>query len=1043
MSEIARPSTRFMTIVLMTMMVLAGIPAGLAGAAWSDEGGASPKAITDDGDNLIVPEGETYELAGNHSYAVSVQILGTLKIKPYDGDQETGMLWLSAPKIVVGSGGKIVGDGRGFGGGGGGSCSYDGTLQGASGGKNGLGGNGANAYTYYYCSGGGGGSNGGTGGTAGTYYSAFTPGSPGTELKGGDGGGYSGWGDGGGKGGAGFGGGGGGGGDDYYGGGGGGGGGSGGKDASTTTGGNGAGTFGGKGGPSRQWGDDASSPAGNGGYMSPGGNGDTTMDMSVVRGSGGGGGGSGNYYVGGGGGGGGAGGGVWITASKLVISGVIDARGKIGDKADTTNGGSIKLSYSDKDVASGQLLGGRLLANGKPRMQGLISPPNGQEVAPIPTFQWQEGIDPDNDPLLYHLQVASVEDFDTTIIDEEGLRKQTYTASGPLASGTTYYWRVAAADPLGPGAWSEIWTFSIDITPPVSRVNELPKYTTALDFEVSWSGTDNAVGIATYTIFLSDNNQGFIPWQSDTVLLSAPFSGKDGHTYRFYSVAVDLAGNREGAHMAADAVTSIDVTAPVTTLEYLEPYLNITSIPLAWSAKDDTAGVANYTIYVSMDNGEFVPWLSNVVQKGGTYQAEEGHMYQFYARAIDNAGNLEEMPEGDRILTIRIDLTPPLTGMSMGWPIYGERPVYILPTNDIVLTTSDNYAGVNITNYLIDGQLVREYSGPFRESQFGPHTLSYWSVDLAGNEETHQSVEFFTDGEAPTTTLSFEGANFSKPGVVYISGSTLIVLSGRDRGSGVNRTEYYFDNGDPITYTEPFKLRMTGNHMLYYHSSDNLGSTEPDKSLKLALDTTPPVTTPSYPVGAQNKDVSIRLRASDYESGLVGTFYRVLKGGEVMNDWANGSEVILLAEPDHSKDGTYRVEFYSTDGVGNSETVKYVLVQVDTVAALALAMKGGEKVTKETFTVKGKAEPGAHVTINKQPVTVLNDGTFSADVSLKSGGNKLVISSSDPAGNVITLNKNVEYNPPLTVSAPIVMMLVVVLIVAAVAGAAWALRRKK
>jgi hypothetical protein len=1074
-----------MTIVMATVMVLAAVPAGLALGAWTGEGGSVPRETTNDENDLIIPLGESFDLSGTHSYAVSVQILGTLNIKPWDGaDAETGMLSLKAPKITIGPSGRIAGDGRGYGGGGGGCTYQDSNAKGGKAGVGGKGGDGGNAYSYYSsyrCGGGGGGSNLGLGGSG--YYGG-TAGDAGTELKGGNGGvgsSYKG-----GDGGPGFGGGGGGGGAYYTGAGGGGGGGSGGKDASSQAGGNGGGSYAGTGGTATSGGYTTGVNGKNGGYMAPESNGDFTTDMSVVRGSGGGGGGGMNYggggaggggaggasvqleasetltisgsitttgggggkggeYAGsyyGGDGGGGAGGGVALTAKKITITGTVDALGKMKQAPDAANGGTIKMAYADKDTASAKLYGGRIFANGMPRMQGLLSPPNGGEVAPIPTFMWNPGIDADKDPLTYHLQVATVEDFATTAIDEAGLRKTSYISPGPLASGTTYYWRVAAYDPVGPGPWSEVWTFSIDVTPPVSKVDDLPKFTTADEFELTWSGTDNALGISTFTIYVSDNNQGFIPWLKDTPKTSAIFLGVEGHNYRFFSTATDRAGNREGAHLQADALTTIDTRPPVSTLELMSPYLNTTMIPVAWSAKDNTSGVANYSVFVSTDNGEFMPWLSNTLQKGSTYTGAEGHMYQFYVRAYDNAGNFEGVPDSGSFLTVRVDLTPPATSISMGWPTYGERPVYILPQNELTFSQGDNYAGVNNTFYIIDGQLVKEYNGPFRETQFGPHTITFWSADMAGNEETRQTLSFFTDGEAPASSLEFEGPNFTKASIVYIAGTTLILLSAKDRGSGVNRTEYNFGSGDRQTYTEPFKLRTTGSVILYYRSTDNLGTAEHDKNIRLALDTTAPVTTPSYPVGAQNRDISVRLTASDYESGLAGTFYRVLKGGEVVTDWTPGTEVSLAAETDHSKDGTYRVEFYSTDGVGNSEAVKHVTVIIDTQAALTVGIKGGETADKETFTVKGKAEPGARVSINQKPVTVLNDGTFTAVVVLKSGSNKLSITSTDPAGNSVTVTKTVNYNAPFTLGPNLVMMLVVVLIVVAVAGAALALRRK-
>jgi len=1086
MSEVTRKSTRFLTIVTMTVMVLAAIPVGLVGLASSDEGGAAPRVVTDDSEKLIVPEGESYELFGCHTYTDSIQISGTLKVKPFTGSGDnSGMIVLSAPTITVGANGVITGDGRGFGGGGGGTSWYTSGYAGGSGGSGGTGGRGADAISGYAAGGGGGGSNASTGGRS---PSGYGDGSAGTELKGGDGGTWSSYY--GGTGGKMFGGGGGGGhAASAYGGGGGGGGGSGGKNAADQNGGAGGGAFGGAGGVVQQYYWASSMDGKNGGYGAPDENGDGTTDLSVWKGSGGGGGGAANYYTGGGGGGGaggaaitlradntltvtgtvtsrgapgggggrystdpsywggrgggGAGGGIALVATRLVVTGVVDNRGSIKDALDAANGGTVKLSYSQKDLAQAQFLTGRYFANGKPDKVVLLSPPNEAETVPVPVFMWNEVTDPDKDPVTYRIQVATVGTFANTIIDASALKRTSYTSPGPLASGTTYFWRVAASDPLGPGDWSEVWSFGIDKTPPVSKVHDLPRYMTELDFDLSWSGDDNAAGIQAYTIYVSDNNQGFVPWIIDTPKLTALFQGKDGHNYRFYSSAVDKAGNREGAHLTADATTSVDITPPVSTLDYIEPYQAMTEIPLSWSGKDATSGVANYTVYVSVDNGEFTPWLTRTIQKTATYKAEEGHLYQIYVRAYDNAGNLEPVPESARILTIRTDLTPPYTMVSMGWPTYGQGPVYILPSNNIMLSQSDNYVGVNMTFYQMDGQLVKDYAGPFKETQFGSHNMSYWSVDLAGNEETRQTIWFFTDGEAPTTTLSFEGPNFAKSDIVYISSETRMVLAVSDRGSGVNRTEHYFDNGDGVTYIDPFGLTQPGTHVLYYRSSDNLGSIEIERSVRMALDTVPPVTTPSYPVGPQSRDVSVRLRASDYESGLNDTQYRVLKNGEIERDWTSGSEIAITVsdDPSHPDDGNYRIEFYSTDGVGNKEATKYVMVTVDTQAILGVEIKGG-KVDNEKYTVRGRAEPGARVTLNGNPVTVLNDGTFTATVMLKEGSNKLTFKSTDDAGNTATVVKTVDYSPPFTLSAPVVMMLVVVLIILALAGAVMALRRK-
>jgi hypothetical protein len=309
MSEMHRPGkNRILPLVLVLILALPALPAG------ASEGGcevAAAPRVTDDTGNLIILLGETYELYGCHTYTESVQIDGILKVKPYDGADETlGTLTLIAPVITVGNTGIIAANGRGYGGGGGGTELYD-TLsehQAGYGGTGGKGGNGAPAWGTYG-SGGGGGSNGGLGGAAYSGSSYSRPGFDGTETKGGDGGiettdtpnkvG--------GTGGYGFGGGGGGGaGDDWHAGGGGGGG-SGGATGVNNNGSKGAGPFGGDGGLGS--GDTIQPPPGtNGGYMANNANGDTSTNLFITKGSGGGGGGSSlDDYAGGGGGGAGGG----------------------------------------------------------------------------------------------------------------------------------------------------------------------------------------------------------------------------------------------------------------------------------------------------------------------------------------------------------------------------------------------------------------------------------------------------------------------------------------------------------------------------------------------------------------------------------------------------------------------------------------------------------------------------------------------------------------------------------------------------------------
>ena len=98
---------------------------------------------------------------------------------------------------------------------------------------------------------------------------------------------------------------------------------------------------------------------------------------------------------------------------------------------------------------------------------------------------------------------------------------------------------------------------TIDAVAPTSSVAALPAFSPA-SFTVSWSGHDDpgGSGIDSFDVYVSDDGGPFTLWQHDTTATSATFTGVDGHTYGFYSVAFDNAGNAQPTPSAAQATTT-------------------------------------------------------------------------------------------------------------------------------------------------------------------------------------------------------------------------------------------------------------------------------------------------------------------------------------------------------------------------------------------------------------------------------------------------------------------------------------------------------
>ncbi|MCA9049036.1 MAG: VCBS repeat-containing protein [Planctomycetaceae bacterium] len=103
---------------------------------------------------------------------------------------------------------------------------------------------------------------------------------------------------------------------------------------------------------------------------------------------------------------------------------------------------------------------------------------------------------------------------------------------------------------------------TIDAGLPASSVQPLPETVNSVDILVTWTGQDdvNGSGIAVYDVWYSDNGGVFARWLDDTTETSATFTGVDGHSYRFYTVATDNVGQVELPPAQPDASTTIDVS---------------------------------------------------------------------------------------------------------------------------------------------------------------------------------------------------------------------------------------------------------------------------------------------------------------------------------------------------------------------------------------------------------------------------------------------------------------------------------------------------
>ena len=204
---------------------------------------------------------------------------------------------------------------------------------------------------------------------------------------------------------------------------------------------------------------------------------------------------------------------------------------------------------------------------------------------------------------------------------------------------------------------------TIDSGAPTSTVQVLPSTTNSASFPVTWSGIDDAggSGIGSFDIYVSDNGGAFTPWLTATTQTSANYPGLDGHTYGFFSVAVDNVGNFQPTPTAAETTTLVDATPPSSNVSALPAIQHSTSFTVTWSGTDSAngSGLASFTVFVSDNGGAYSPFVLQTTATSGMFTGQFGHTYALYSLAIDHVGNVEAVPTMPDAVTMLVSLVPP------------------------------------------------------------------------------------------------------------------------------------------------------------------------------------------------------------------------------------------------------------------------------------------------------------------------------------------------------------------------------------------------
>jgi large repetitive protein len=338
--------------------------------------------------------------------------------------------------------------------------------------------------------------------------------------------------------------------------------------------------------------------------------------------------------------------------------------------------------------------------------------------------------------------------------------------------------------------------------------------------------------------------------------------------------------------------------------EASSPTIDGDDLTLTW---EPVADAGSYNVYKVI--GEERVLVVQTADTNITIKDLDSGNYEFRIVPVSNDGT-----ESDNYTTVvvqkeQFDTTPPQT-------VGNESNNWLQIEYEVELTATDDQSGVAKTYYSINGSEFTEGTS-FTVSEEGINTVSFYSVDKAGNVEEVKSTKVKIDKTAPVTVSNITD-NWNKVGVT-------VALTATDDLSGVTTT-YYSINGSE--YLEGSSLTVSGEgiNQVSFYSVDKAGNVEEAKTVLVKIDKTAPETVSDVNDKWNTGDVTVKLTSTDNQSGVATTFYSV-----------NGSEYVEGTEFTVSQEGINKVSFYSVDNVGNVEVAKTVDVKVDKTAPTTIS----------------------------------------------------------------------------------------------------------
>lgn len=421
---------------------------------------------------------------------------------------------------------------------------------------------------------------------------------------------------------------------------------------------------------------------------------------------------------------------------------------------------------------------------------------------------------------------------------------------------------------------------------------------------------------------------------------------------------------------------NVDDIPPVTTHDYsLDGQYTNSDAVINFSASDGSGTGVKHTFY-TVNSGQ--PVIGNSV----TFTAEGDYYVKYWS--IDNRNNEELQKE----ILVRIDRTAPIT--TTDYQYQGNWENHDVTVN---FSVADNASGKKETKYILDG--ADEQTGnSITINTNGEHTLEYWSIDLAGNQENHKTLIVKIDKNAPVTTDDYNNQ--------VAEGNITVILTPNDDISGLKTTKYKINNASAVEGTSIFIVGV-GDFNISYWSEDNAGNIEQAKNIVVKLMGAPSIVIVS-PID--------NFRTNQQTVDIVGNIddpNATVKVGNITGT-VSGNQFEILNVPLNEGEAYYTVQAENTAGLKRTVYVK--VIRDTTPPAITITNPEQNSTFASTvINIQGQVQELNSKLYREVPggtdvqITLDATGNFAlTDYPLNEGLNEIIFYAVDDLGNSAKIN---------------------------------------